>query len=169
MDMSADERSANRKRKAAIRGCWSTCRQIFDSGIFGSGNGGNALLQAAVIHLLINLNDLLQKAAADGVRIAFREHIPDDSGDVTDLVRNSRNAACHIGSSLRDADFGRFGFVSISGGSGTQIRFGDTFEVSCDFDDDIAFYFGPMRLYLRRHLLRALEEVGVALDVHSRL
>jgi hypothetical protein len=26
-----------------------------------------------------------------------------------------------------------------------------------------------MRLYLRRHLLRALEEVGVALDVHSRL
>lgn len=137
------------------------CHDVFNSGIFSSSGISNPLFEPAVVMLLINLNDLLGKSSKDEMRVAIADHVEltDKINDVTDLVRECRNAACHIGSGEHLFEgLGKFTFNVISGLSPNAFNLNGV-TLGCDFADDIAIYYGEKRLYLRRHLLHALEAV----------
>ncbi|WP_241300562.1 hypothetical protein [Burkholderia stabilis] len=141
---------------------------MFQNGILSDTGAHHPLFQAAVVQMLICLNDLLQKASKDKVRVNFVDQVQEGVGDVTDLVSKCRNAACHIDSSLCDVEFGRYRFgVLIGRGDGVIV--GDRPVIESEFDDDVAIFFGTTRLYLRRHAFRALREVGAALHVRMDL
>lgn len=137
------------------------CQEIFNSGIFSSSGISNPLFEPAVVTLLINLNDLLGKSNKDEMRVAFDEYVErtEKIKDVTDLVRECRNAACHIGSGEHLFEgLGKFTFNVVSGLSPNAFNLNGV-KLGCDFADDIAIYYGEKRVYLRRHLLIALEAV----------
>ena len=137
------------------------CQEIFNSGIFSSSGISNPLFEPAVVTLLINLNDLLGKSNKDEMRVAFAEHVErtDKIKDVTDLIRECRNAACHIGSGEHLFEgLGKFTFNVVSGLSPNAFNLNGV-TLGCDFADDIAVYYGEKRIYLRRHLVAALEAV----------
>ncbi len=149
-------------RDGEITSSISMIDRLFRSGILESPD--SAVQMAGVTQTLILLNDLLQKAAMDKVRITFNDHIdPAWGADVTEFVRAMRNAVVHIPSGLRDFEGNRFAFNVIRGYAPRAMIMGDH-VIGCDFEDDIAVNYGGMRLYLRRHLLRAAGEVIAALQ-----
>lgn len=138
------------------------CQELFNSGIFSSGGIANPLFEPAVVTLLINLNDLLGKSKKDGKPITFTDHVEltDKIKDVGDLVRECRNAACHIGSGEHLFEgLGKFTFNVIAGLAPSAFDL-DGVKLGSDFADDIAIYYGEKRVYLRRHLLAALEAMA---------
>lgn len=138
------------------------CHELFKTGIFSSEGISTALFEPAVATLLINLNDLLGKSSKDGMRIDFKDQVDttEKIKDVTDLIRECRNAACHIGSGEHMFEgLGKFTFNVIPGLYPNAIRHKDI-HLGCDFEDDIAVYYGEKRIYLRRHLLEALQAVS---------
>ena len=36
-------------------------------------------------------------------------------------------------------------------------------KLTSDYDDDVAFFYGTNRLYLKRHIIRAFEEANLLL------
>ncbi len=133
--------------------------RLFRTGIFSSGQVASPFFQPSIVFMLILLNDLLQKAKSSGSRIAFRDDINQQARvmDVTDLVNNCRNAACHLASTLSRVEAGVFRFNVVPGRQPNAIRLGnETF--GSDYDDDIAIFYGANRLYLKRHAVRAFLE-----------
>jgi hypothetical protein len=149
---------ANWMREADIQGALTACERILAT-CFRIEVVMQPIFEAAVVFLLINLNDLLQKAKTDGARISFTDHIAlnDRVSDVTDLVSKMRNAACHLGSPENDIGISKFRFCTVAGKQ-NAIMLGDL-AIGCEFEDDIAIYYGRHRLYVRRHVARAIEEL----------
>lgn len=147
-------------RESEIRQSIRTCEKIFNSGIFNPQHLGNPLFQSAVVHLLICLNDLLAKANQDGKRVSFTQDIKTcaEINDITALVAKCRNAACHISSPLNNLETNRFAFNCAAGKDPGAFQINGV-SIGCDFEDDIAVYYGTYRLYLRRNALVALQEV----------
>lgn len=115
-----------------------------------------------MITLLINLNDLLGKSNKDGKRVTIDDQVlqTEKIKDVTDLIRECRNAACHIGSGEHLFEgVGKFTFNVVSGYAPSAFDLAGI-RFCCDFADDIAVYYGEKRVYVRRHLLTALEAVA---------
>lgn len=141
------------------------CDRLFATGILSANAVGDPLFRAAVTQTLIYLNDLLQKAKDDGNEIAFSDHIniTEKVKNITDLVRQGRNAASHMNTGLNDVDFGRFQF-GVSAGRGAMMQVDGQARMENEFDDDIAIFFGDMRIYVERHMRRALREVRTAFD-----
>lgn len=116
------------------------------------------LFEASVTLFLIRLHHLLMRANRSERRLCFTDDIPIGfEGDITDLLISARNAACHseTGQHTR-RDGTRFQFNTIDG----QGRI-DVGEVVAEniYADDIAIFFGDLRIYVWRHLLRALLEI----------
>lgn len=111
--------------------------------------------EAALALLLINLKDALLSLNRLGHRVSFTDDI--DRGDITDLVATMRNAICHNGSPLRM--FGNGSVISFARmhGAGTLMQFGDL-VLGSPYDDDVAFFYGTNRVFLIRHLYRAIRE-----------
>ena len=134
--------------------------ELLGCGVFHPSNDRNPLQQSAFIEVVICLRDLLYKSAKYGHRVAFADDVVKNSyvSDVTDAITAIRDACCHIDSFKRhiDENFNRGSFMVISG-RGTLMKIGDL-ELKSDYEDDIAFYYGNNRLYLRRHIIRAFEE-----------
>lgn len=117
------------------------------------------------LSIIIKLNDLLQKLSQLGERINFSDDIA--SGDVTDLTNKIRNAVDHPTSGEHILDkqaqikttfcvaVGKSNMMSINGK-----------KIGSDYEDDIAIFFGEHRMYLKRHLIRALNE---AMQKYQRL
>lgn len=148
-------------RSSDIRTSIQKCEKLFNSGIFSYEGIESPLFEPAVVTLLINLNDLLGKSKKDGVPITFTDHvqITDKIKDVSDLVRECRNAACHIGSGEHLYEgIGKFTFNVICGLIPSACDLNGV-KLGSDFADDIAVYYGEKRIYLRRHLLTAFEAV----------
>lgn len=163
------EREMDWFRQHEIAEAARACQSIFDSGILSSDGARTPYFQPSVVYLLINLNDLLQKAAANSTRIAFSDHIEAVTGvnDVTTLVNKCRNAACHIGSKEAHLDAGRFRFNVVFGHFPNAMVINGV-HYGSDFADDIALFYGQHRLYFRRHALRAFEEACAVLGVSDR-
>ena len=90
----------------------------------------------------------------------------EDVHDITDLVTRIRNAVCHISSKIRNINephvkHGEIQFVLNIVAGKNRFRIFD-FEIECEFEDDLAFYYGIHRIYLRRHIYRAFYE---AIDI----
>lgn len=121
-------------------------------------------LEAHITLFLIHLNELLQRASNRGRRVNFADdiHPADRSGDVTDLVNRVRGAACHVSSPV--SAFGkanRFVFNMVYGRVLDGYEFEDGAWRGCEYDGELAIFYGPTRVLVRRHLHRAFDEVVV--------
>ena len=89
-------------------------------------------------------------------RIAFTDDviIKGDVTDVTGLIKFVRDAVCHVDSKKNDHNElkARITFTKIFG----RGRF--TRGVESSYDDDVAYFFGSQRVYLKRHILRAYDK-----------
>lgn len=146
--------------------------KILDCGIFSQENARHPLFQSAFIELVIRLRDLLYKSEALGKRIDFTEDVvvlEDKNGnkvveDVTDAVAFVRNAACHIESdkNLLDKDRQIATIFNVAIGKTKLMKINDK-ELASDYEDDICFFYGEQKLYLKRHIVRAFEEAKKSL------
>ncbi|GGI82661.1 hypothetical protein [Legionella impletisoli] len=117
--------------------------------------------ESAFIEILIRLNDLLNFLNSNGKRIKFTEDVDIQNGvnDITALVRELRNAACHVRSGNRRIDTNNFVFNRFIGDVPNGINMGEI-VMGCNYKDDIALYYGPYRIYLNRHIRRLVNEVS---------
>ncbi|CAN5433607.1 hypothetical protein BH18ACI1_BH18ACI1_08280 [soil metagenome] len=139
---------------------------VITTPIFALENHEHPLRQAAFTELIICLNDLLQKSKSLGVPVTFNDDvvITKDVSDITDAVNKLRNAICHISSPLnllintKDSKikpvfgilYGKVQAVFVIAGEEMM---------SSDYEDDLCFTYGNLKLYLRRHIFRAFDEV----------
>jgi hypothetical protein len=155
--------------KSEIRSGLERTKKLLDSKIMWS-DPTLIFRQSVLIEILINLKDLLIKANKLGHRIAFTDDINPDPTlkitDVTDLIGNFRDAACHSDSYRRKAQESTLSFNEIRGkGILMQIN---NLTIGSSYEDDIAFNMGQNILYMKRHIERAFNEVEAFLEPISR-
>jgi hypothetical protein len=117
---------------------------------------------------MICLRDLMHKTEKYVQRISFTDDVVtnDYVKDITDAITAVRDACCHIDSFKRLFDERRVrGAFLVIYGKATLVKLGDI-EIKSEYDDDIAFYFGNNRLYLKRHIMRAFDEARTLLTPH---
>ncbi len=142
------------------RECISRIQEILDSGIFEKTNKRNTFQQSAFIELMICMRDLLYKAEKYGKRIDFKDDIMvnDYVKDITDAVKAIRDACCHINAFQRNYDdHNNRGSFNVMYCKCKPVKLG-SFEMYSDYNDDVAYYYGNIRLYLNRHIKRAFQE-----------
>lgn len=123
------------------------------------------LEKAAFILLMIDLRDLVWKSEHfAGKRIAFKDDIISfrKVTDVTDLITYVRDAAVHNTSGNSRVEQGKFSFI-VGIGKGNFVQIGEL-SFSGDYEDDICFLFGPAKIYLKRHIVRAFNEAIINLN-----
>lgn len=121
--------------------------------------------EAALALLLINLKDVLGALKTLGHRIDFNDDV-DGGGDITDLVANMRNAICHNGSPLRmfDPENNNSLSFNVITGKLTLMQIGD-FVIGNPYPDDVAFFYGRLRILLVRQIYRAIREARTVFPV----
>lgn len=132
------------------------CTKLFNSGVFIN---HQIFTQSALVELLIRLNHVLKFLNAQGIRVDWKEDV-EQGKDITDLINDLRNGACHQNSplnSIQDTS-NKFTFNVAAGYSPTAFVIGDL-SLGCDYSDDIAFFYGNHRIYLIRHIKRLLEHI----------
>ena len=141
--------------EVAIQISRGSAQRILESGILSREGVKSALFESAVTHFLIVLNDLLQAADHDGRRVSFDVGVHKyDIKDITDLISKCRNVSCHSTSKIRFTQDVCLHFNVVVGKIPNAIRIGDE-VLGCDYEDDVAIYWGNIRLYLYRHMLEA--------------
>lgn len=136
------------------------CSELFNSQIFVN---RSIFTQSAFIELLVRLNYVLQELSKKHHRITWTHDIliNQEIKDITDLVNNLRNAACHS-DSLRNYISNsniKFVFNTFVGKCPNAVKIGENISLGNEYQDDIAFYYGDKRVYLVRHIKRLLEEL----------
>jgi hypothetical protein len=159
--------------KMAIESDFRRVAEILDSNIFDPQNVSHPLVQSAFIELLIRVRDLMAKTEKLVKRIDFNDDViktsspngVNDVNDVTDFIEFVRNAACHPESDKHflEPQHGKFTFSVASGMISILARPGEK-TITSDYDDDVCFFFGPQRIYLKSHLLRAIEQARTQLS-----
>jgi len=112
------------------------------------------------ISIILKLDDLLQKFDKLNCRIDFIEDISVKDLDITDLVNKIRNTAFHLSSPENMLDKKsqiKFVFNMINDKAPNAISI-DGVSYGADYEDDIAFFYGEYRIYLKRHIIRLLQE-----------
>ncbi|MGI8638778.1 MAG: hypothetical protein ACR2MG_02340 [Pyrinomonadaceae bacterium] len=144
----------------------SRIESVLCTTIFALENHQHPLRQAAFTELIVCLNDLLQKAKSFGVPVTFSDDIvlTNKILDITDTVNSVRNAVCHIPSPLNllvknEETQIKSVFGILYGKVPSVIVFKGEDILSSDYEDDICFTFGKFKLYLKRHIWRAFDEV----------
>lgn len=109
---------------------------------------------------LIFLADIARRAEMDGHRLTSTAHIETDRGiaDLHALIVDCRNAVCHVTSGLHKVSAAVFTWSAIGPGGPPFFIGGRTF--ANPFDDDVAFYFGNLRLLLKRNLVEAYRQLS---------
>ena len=137
--------------------------KIIATGIFKPANAGNPLVKSAFTELMICLRDLMEKTKTFATPISFVDDVTLAPklkiNDVSDLITFIRDALCHIAATQKHfvvpnkikASF------NIVYGKGTLAPH-PGISLTSDYPDDICFFFGVEKIYLRRHVLRAFEE-----------
>lgn len=150
--------------------CVIECRELVLGGWMSDPTGPRrAVFQACLTHFLVCLNDLLQKLDRLGHRISFNADVPIQKGvaDITDLISQARNAACHISSQKHLVDvnvkFTRSVFVG-KPFTGNLVKTPNVVVPGLQYDDDITIQFGELRLLVYRNLIRALDEAQAVFE-----
>ena len=135
------------------------CAELFNSQIFTK---HQIFTQSAFIEILVRLNYLLQELSKKNNRIIWADDVQTDQNikDITDLVNNLRNAACHSDSPrnyISNSSI-KFVFNTFVGKSPNAVQIGNI-SLGNEYQDDIAFYYGDKRIYLVRHIKKLLEEL----------
>lgn len=136
------------------------CVELFDSQIFTK---HQIFTQSAFIEILIRLNYVLQELSKKNNRIIWADDIQTDQNikDITDLVNNLRNTACHSDSLknyISNSNI-KFVFNVFVGKCPNAVKIGGNASLGNEYQNDIAFYYGDKRIYLVRHIKRLLEEL----------
>lgn len=146
--------------KTDIESDISSIEKIISTNIFSNQSIGNPFVKAAFIEVLICLRDLMYKSGKYATRINFKDDvlISDQIKDVTDLIKFVRDALCHpeLPHHFVIPDQVKATF-NISFGKCNLMSIGDII-ISSDYEDDVCFFFGQQRIYLKRHIIRALNE-----------
>lgn len=137
-----------------------TCRSLMQS--LGQYDLSEIVYEACVAMLLVNLHDLLQTARVIGRPLVFAEYMDpkEDAGNITELVAKCRNAACHVWTKSTSTKSTVYRFYRVAGYCPRATVLDDK-PLGCDYHDDVAVYYGRYRLYLKRHVLRAIEELAL--------
>lgn len=144
-------------------------RELFNHEVLSCDS--QVLHQSCLIEIIILLRDLLAKADKLNLRIAFDDDVIKMSNpfysykgrvkeikDVTDVVSFFRDAMCHVDSKNRYLGENiYFAFNKIGVKHKVEISPGVVLENP--YDDEIAYYYGPQRIYINKHLKRAFKEV----------
>ena len=135
------------------------CAELFNSQVFTK---HEIFTQSAFIEILVRLNYVLQELSKKNNRIIWADDVQTDQNikDITDLVNNLRNAACHSDSPrnyISNSSI-KFVFNTFVGKSTNAVQIGNI-SLGNEYQDDIAFYYGDKRIYLVRHIKKLLEEL----------
>ncbi|WP_462147140.1 hypothetical protein [Pseudoalteromonas gelatinilytica] len=142
--------------------------ELLQSGIFNQENAHHPLQKSAFIDLMICLRDLMYKTEKYAQKINFTDDILMNGyvNDVSDAIRAVRDACCHIDSFKRNFDEnGNRGSYNVVFGKSISMRIGDV-ELTSEYEDDVAVFYGVNRLYFKRHIIRAFKEAKVLLAEH---
>jgi len=143
----------------------SRIEELILCGIFDPENDGHLLQQSAFIELLIRLRDLIAKVEKYGERISFKEDVLVNKyvHDISDLIKAVRDACCHIDSHNQhiDENKNRASFL-LARGKCNLMRIGNI-ELKAEYEDDVAVFYGDNRLYFKRHIIRAFNEIKIQL------
>jgi hypothetical protein len=130
---------------------------------------GHPFKEPAFVSILIQLRHLMALAEKYGKRIDFADDVvPSHVGtksevaDVTGLIRYVRDAICHPESDKHYLvrDHIQMTFTTFYGKQIHGLIAGPDGPIglTSDYEDDIAFFYGPQRIYFHRHIIRALKE-----------
>ena len=149
--------------KCDVEHSFRRIEELLNCGIFDLPNATHPLLRSAFIEVLICLRDLMYKTEKHVRRIDFTDDVT-ISGRVTDvssLIKYVRDALCHLDSDNLKLEAGNRASFMVQFGKGEmQIN---NLVMSNPYEDDICFFFGSQKIFLKRHIHRALEEARTAL------
>ena len=124
--------------------------------------GDSAHAESVFKDILIRLDDVLQELAKTEKRITWTDDLPrgrNDVRDITDLISKLRNAGCHIGSGDRRISNTGIRFIfNRAFGKGNLLKVG-AITIGSDYADDAAFFYGDLRIYLQRHIVKLLKHL----------
>ncbi|WP_439870173.1 hypothetical protein ACTACT_06610 [Pseudomonas syringae] len=145
--------------EADIEASLKLVEEVIASRIFDVGNMKNPFFKPSFIAVLISLRDLMFKAEKYVSRINFSDDVIQFGKvkDVSDLIKFVRDALCHPDSDNHYLENGHKASFNVAYG---VICIGDyeDFRLESQYEDDICFFFGRHRIYLKRHIIRAFEE-----------
>lgn len=134
------------------------CVELFNSQVFAN---HQIFTQSAFIEILIRLNYILQELNKNNNRIIWADDVQVDKNvkDITGLVNNLRNAACHSDSPINYISNSsiKFVFNTFVGKCPNAVKIGENISLGSEYQNDVAFYYGDKRIYLVRHIERLLE------------
>jgi len=134
--------------------------ELLGCGIFDQENAQNPLVQSALTELLILVRDLMAKSRIYAEPVEFTDdvNVTEKVKNVSDAIKFVRDAICHVDSDNRNHDEcnARLSY-NIAYGQCNLAKIGDV-EIKSDYPDDVWFFFGNQKLYLRRHIARAFTE-----------
>lgn len=158
--------------QAEVATSFCVAEALINSGIFVAASSQSPFFKPAFISLLIELRALMYKAEHYSEKISFNDDVLQRQKvkDVSDLIRFVRDALCHPDSPHHLLDNGARATFNVVFGKGCAVQIGDHRQESI-YEDDICFFFGMHGIYLKRHIIRALEEAHQKLspllvDVH---
>lgn len=136
------------------------CAELFNSQVFTK---HQIFTQSAFIEILVRLNYILQELSKKNNRITWVDDVQTNQNikDITDLVNNLRNAACHSDSPINYISNSgiKFVFNTFIGKCPNAVQIGQNILIGNEYQNDIAFYYGDKRIYLVRHIKKLLEEL----------
>ena len=146
--------------KSEIENSFNRIRAIQETKIFDKENRMSPLLKSAFIELLICLYDLMVKTEKYSSRISFDQDVVKNSqiNDITDVVKYMRDALCHLDPDNHYLEEGdkKAVFNVIYGEGSIFTLFGYVQESY--HPDDTCFFYGSQKIYLKKHILPAVEE-----------
>ena len=142
-----------------IQSNFSRITELLGTGVFHDPNKV-IFAESAFTEILLRLNDLIQNLKRYDQHPRFKDDMP-TGVDISELVNNFRGALSHPSTSRENyvekkqsikATFNRaMGKVKLA-------KISDI-ELISEYEDDIAFFYGNNRIYLKRDIVRALLEM----------
>jgi hypothetical protein len=133
---------------------------IIGTNIFSPENRKNPLVKSAFIEVLICLRDLMAKSEKISSRISFVDdvNITPNVKDVTDLITFVRDALCHPESQkhyIKPREIKASYNILYGKDDDGAI---EHVQLKSEYEDDVCFFFGEQKIYLKRHIIRSLDE-----------
>lgn len=148
-----------------IEGALKTIETTINSGIFSPQHVRSPFFQPSFIALLISLRDLMYKSEKYASRIDFTDDVDQRNKvqDVSGLIKFVRDALCHPDSENHYIDNGCKATFNVCFGAGCLAQIGE-FKQESLHADEVCFFFGMHRIYLKRHIIRAAQEAEAKLS-----
>ncbi|WP_128543359.1 hypothetical protein [Larkinella soli] len=138
-------------------------RTILDSGVLDAPNSPEDGLETAFVEVIDHLDDLLRQSDRMGYRVNFFEEVGVEGRiqDITALVAEVRQKISEF-SGKQTTPFSDPRFHRYQDRGAGYFTNGAFF--ACDYEGETAFFVDNLRIYLERHIKRAVGEVYLNLQ-----